>query len=236
MRERETQLLNDLQRLKELNATLDKLQGQPLSLLPVPQQLTQHEGTKLAPSPSSTRFAVGSSAAIEFKSACIAARATVLPERKIELAQITLKMAKTGDEAAICAALEQGADPNSANERDADETVLYFAAKAGHAGCVAALLAAGADVERGGNDGWTPLMHAVNAGERECTEVCRLLLDAGANIAAVDNNGRTALDLAVECVKTAEEEGEDLDEEDLGKAQAILTLLRSVSAPSGADL
>ena len=236
MRAREAQLLGDLKRLKELNATLDKLQGQPLSLLPVPQQLTQHEGTKLAPSPSAIRLAVGSSAAIEFKSACIAARATVLPERKIELAQITLKMAKTGDEAAICAALAQGADPNAANERDADETVLYFAAKAGHADCVAALLAAGACVERGGNEGWTPLMHAVNAGERECTEVCRLLLDAGANIAAVDNNGRTALDLAVECVRNAEEEGEDLDEEDRGKAQAVLALLRSVNAPSGADL
>jgi hypothetical protein len=251
MREREAQLLRDLARLKELNATMDRMQGEPLSLLPVPRQLAIHQGTTpasdLLPAAAPAAVAgaaavelmVGSAAAKAFNAECVAAQARVTPEAKAELAVITLKMAKQGDETAIRDALAKGASPNASNERDEDETVLYFAAKAGHAGCVAALLAAGADVDVGGNDNWTPLMHAVNSCERQCADVCRLLLAAGANIRAADaGDGRTALDLAIDVVKAHveeedgdEEEGEE--EEDTARAHEVLALLQSVKAPSG---
>ena len=45
-------------------------------------------------------------------------------------------------------------------------------------------------------NGWTALHYA--AGIRKCIEVTKMLFNAGANVTAIDNNGRTALHLAIE--------------------------------------
>ncbi len=74
-------------------------------------------------------------------------------------------------------------------------TVLLYAARAGCADCVSAILAAGEDVDRPTPDGVTPLMLAIDNYEFDTAKV---LLDAGASALAEDWWGRTALYLAVD--------------------------------------
>ena len=69
-------------------------------------------------------------------------------------------------------------------------TPLHYAARAGDARCVAALLAAGAPVDaRTTGAGATPLMRAAAGGHAGVVEA---LLAAGADAAAVDGDGETA--------------------------------------------
>ena len=237
MLEREEQLRLDLERLKAMNATLDRLQGGPMSLLMVPPELAAEPGTvaaKRAPPPATEEegalepLTVGSPAAAAFLAKCRLAQESVTPEEKTELAVVTLQMAKQGNEVAIREALSRGADPNAANPKDDDETVMFFAAKAGHAQCVEALLTAGSDVDRGGNQGWTPLMHAVNG---HYTEVCRVLLAHSADMSAADvDDKRTALDIAVNCVEQAVQ---DEEEEEAADARGVLAMLQAAGLGAG---
>jgi ankyrin repeat protein len=98
-----------------------------------------------------------------------------------------LQAATTGDAAAIRAALVAGADVNGA--ADTQITALGAAALYGHLEVVAALLAAGAEVEMD-QGGQTALMLAAGQGH---TAVVEALLARGADIAAKDKEGLTAL-------------------------------------------
>jgi len=72
-------------------------------------------------------------------------------------------------------------------------TALHEAALAGHAGIVAALLAAGADPHRADEAGRTPWLEAARG---QHAEVLEQLLAIGVDVAAVDASGRNALLLA----------------------------------------
>jgi ankyrin repeat protein len=73
-------------------------------------------------------------------------------------------------------------------------TPLLYAARAGCQGCVAAMVQAGADVDRPNPDGMTPMMMALDNGY---PAVARYLLDRGANPHTWDWWGRTPLYIAV---------------------------------------
>jgi ankyrin repeat protein len=73
-------------------------------------------------------------------------------------------------------------------------TPLLYAARAGCLACVAAMLDAGADIDRPNPDGMTPMMMALDNGY---PDVARYLLDEGANPHTWDWWGRTPLYVAV---------------------------------------
>ena len=75
-------------------------------------------------------------------------------------------------------------------------TVLGAAALGGNAAAIAALLAAGAEVEAKTNDSATALMFAAQGGHAAAIAA---LLAAGAEVDAKDNDGRTALEIAELC-------------------------------------
>ena len=78
-----------------------------------------------------------------------------------------------------------------ADTRDGERRgALHVAAAGGHAGIVAALLDAGADVRARDVHGMTPLLSAARGGRLSAFDV---LVDAGADVMAKDNDGRTAL-------------------------------------------
>ncbi|HEX8170204.1 MAG TPA: ankyrin repeat domain-containing protein [Thermoanaerobaculia bacterium] len=75
-----------------------------------------------------------------------------------------------------------------------EQTPLVSAARAGDAAQVRALLARGADPnEPSGENGWTPLLHAVHKGQREAAAA---LLDGGAAIDRGSPSGMTPLMMA----------------------------------------
>jgi ankyrin repeat protein len=74
-------------------------------------------------------------------------------------------------------------------------TPLHYAARGGHADCVAFLLQANAPVRARTRGGATPLMRAAFAGH---VDVCKLLLQAGSAIGAQDTDGETALHKAAQ--------------------------------------
>jgi ankyrin repeat protein len=73
-------------------------------------------------------------------------------------------------------------------------TPLLYGARAGCLGCVAAMIKAGADVDRPNPDGMTPMMMALDNGY---PDVARYLLEHGANPHTWDWWGRTPLYVAV---------------------------------------
>ena len=76
-------------------------------------------------------------------------------------------------------------------------TALMFAAQGGHAAAIAALLAAGAEVEAKRNDdGRTALMRAAEGGHAAAIEA---LVAEGAEVQARDDKGKTALEIAELC-------------------------------------
>ena len=84
---------------------------------------------------------------------------------------------------------------NNVNERDREgETLLYKAAKAGDVKKCEELLENGAKTEIT-NDFYrlTPLTIAAGEGY---VDVCKVLIDAGADVNAVDNDGCTAFNIA----------------------------------------
>jgi uncharacterized protein len=96
-------------------------------------------------------------------------------------------------------------------------TALLYAARAGCAGCVRAILEAGEDVDRPTPDGVTALMIALDNYEFDTAD---LLLDAGANPHYQDWWGRTALYVAVDMNSYVPRSGMPLtrSREDVGDA------------------
>jgi hypothetical protein len=90
-------------------------------------------------------------------------------------------------------------------------TPLHYAARGGHADCVALLLRSDAPVHaRTSAGGATPLMRAAFAGH---ATICRLLLRAGAAVEAQDTDGETALH------KAAQQQHGELLTELVGRSQ-----------------
>jgi ankyrin repeat protein len=74
-------------------------------------------------------------------------------------------------------------------------TPLLYAARSGCTDCVAAIVAAGADINRPNPEGMTPLMIAI---DNEALDTAALLLDLGADPRLWDWYGRTALYIAAD--------------------------------------
>lgn len=95
-------------------------------------------------------------------------------------------------------AIELGNDPGLVTS-PYDGTALIAAAHLGHDEVVRRLIAAGAPLDHVNNLGWTALIEAVVLGDGgpRHQRVVRALVDAGADQALADGQGRTPLDLAV---------------------------------------
>ena len=101
------------------------------------------------------------------------------------------------DEETLRILLRDGASARLVTSRY-DGTALIAAAHLGHDGVVRQLIAAGAPLDHVNNLHWTALIEAVVLGDGGARHqrVVQALLDAGANIALTDVQGRTARDLA----------------------------------------
>ncbi|WP_269457574.1 MULTISPECIES: ankyrin repeat domain-containing protein [unclassified Leifsonia] len=95
------------------------------------------------------------------------------------------------DERGVEFLLNAGADPNAGT----DEVPLSAAAGGRASGSVQRLLAAGADIDHRDSDGWTALMYAAQAGN---TEAAMALIAGGADRTVLDDDGRSATDIARE--------------------------------------
>lgn len=118
------------------------------------------------------------------------------------------EVAKTGDVAAITAALDAGVDVNASN---GIATPLYYAIDRGHLEAAKLLIARGANVNLAAKWG-PPLLVAAESGK---PELVKLLLDAGADAAAVFK-GQTGLHTVarngcLECVVALVEKGADVN-------------------------
>jgi uncharacterized protein len=91
-------------------------------------------------------------------------------------------------------AISLGANPRSITS-PYDGTALIAAAHLGHADVVRALIAAKAPLDHVNNLGWTAVIEAVILGDGGARHQATLkaLVDAGANIALADRDGRTPL-------------------------------------------
>ena len=109
-----------------------------------------------------------------------------------EPAKLIIKAAKSGDVATLKSLLSS--DSSLLEARDSDgSTPLHCATWKGHQNVVAALLAAGADVNavnQNGHWGTTPLHAAAHANQ---AAIAKLLLDHGADTKAKDMEGRTPM-------------------------------------------
>jgi ankyrin repeat protein len=123
-----------------------------------------------------------------------------------DLNQALLNALSGDDSAGVKVLLETGADAN-AMESDS-MTALMVAAQNAKPDAVKALVRAGAKINEIDEDGWTALMHVQDV------ESARILLNAGADMTVKNNEGKTALRLAIES-----------DQED------IVKLLKSRGAP-----
>lgn len=70
---------------------------------------------------------------------------------------------------------------------------MQIACRAGHADVVQALIARGAILDQTNNTGATALMYAAGGG---FDNICKMLLDAGADVRIEDKNAKTALQYA----------------------------------------
>jgi hypothetical protein len=99
--------------------------------------------------------------------------------------------------------LKHGADPNQSCPWDDGRTPLHY--HADEQDVIALLLDRGAKIVAGGSKAWTPLHEAVDLGRKDYQsqiparlKTAQLFLDHGADVNAVDKQGRTPLDLAYE--------------------------------------
>lgn len=143
-----------------------------------------------------------------------------------------MESASRGDLPMLSAALEEGAQSDSRDERGT--TALMRAAERGHVPVVRALLEAGADPNAERPGGITPLMHAAAGGN---VEVATLLLDAGARVdARAEDNGLTALRVAVataapDMARRLLAAGADRGEQDADGARLLFTAAGAGSVP-----
>ncbi|MGD8925733.1 MAG: ankyrin repeat domain-containing protein, partial [Thioalkalispiraceae bacterium] len=100
---------------------------------------------------------------------------------------------------------------------------LHAAAKRGDVQALQTLIANQANINQQDKDGWTPLMHAVRAGQRQSIDI---LLKAGAIPNIADKLGRTALELAgnhpVSMSRQLIEAGADVNRRNTGGIPVIL--------------
>jgi len=109
-----------------------------------------------------------------------------------------VRSAEHGDEAAVLALLEQGQNPDQAD--DFGLTALHGAAKKGHRGVVALLLQRRASVNKPSS--WkqeTPMHYACKYGR---AGIVRLLLEFAADLTVSSTDGRTPLQYALEKGRT----------------------------------
>ena len=106
-----------------------------------------------------------------------------------------LQAASKGDVAAVEKALYKGVPVESTNDKG--ETPLCLAVIGGHASTISTLLSHNAHIEARTRKGLTPLLCARKNASTSRTNVMRVLLFAGANLDAKDENGDTALHHAV---------------------------------------
>ena len=79
----------------------------------------------------------------------------------------------------------------------------------GHEACVRVLIAAKADLAYADSNGWTALHWAARCARCGHASICRVLIDEGASLTAVNRNGNTPLEVAKaqrnsECVAVLE--------------------------------
>jgi ankyrin repeat protein len=112
---------------------------------------------------------------------------------KEDLAIALVIATRNGDLTTARILLDRGADPNA---KDDDTTVLMLAAENGNPALVKAVIDAGAELDAVDDSGWTAMMHA------DEVENVRTLLNAGANMAVKNNDGETALAMAIKYDQT----------------------------------
>ena len=106
-----------------------------------------------------------------------------------------LQAARKGDVAAVEKSLEKGVPIESTNDKG--ETPLCVAVIGGHVSTISTLLSHNAQIEARTKKGLTPLLCARENVSTSRINVMRVLLSAGANVDAKDENGDTALHQAV---------------------------------------
>jgi hypothetical protein len=132
--------------------------------------------------------------------------------------------ARNGDVETIRSLCAHGADPDQPSGGN-DWTPLQHAVHTGQTQSVAALLDAGATIDRANSSGMTPLMLAAGYGQRD---IVQLLLARGAEPALRDRNGEAAVDYALNGMT-------DIDDFTFFRCQSeTATLLTKVSPPASA--
>lgn len=100
--------------------------------------------------------------------------------------------AKRSDLAEMQRLVTAGADVNNTDD---GYTPMVWAVVDGKLAAVKWLLDHGAEPDRRGKNGWTPLMSAASG---DCAEIARLLLDRGASAVIRSSEGKNAIDIADE--------------------------------------
>jgi len=101
---------------------------------------------------------------------------------------------KSGDFATVNALLQSGRFNNTINESVESYTILHFAVMYGTPAMVAALIAAGADVNQQDSNGLAALHLAALFGRQDNALI--LIVAGGAHVDQLDNNGSTPMHLA----------------------------------------
>jgi ankyrin repeat protein len=137
--------------------------------------------------------------------------------------------ATDGDPRIVELLYSNGADLNATSEEHEGKTALIIATEFRNIPFVKALIRAEADVNLRDCEGQTPLIVAtkfrnpteakMNGVEEALLELIQLLIDAGANLNAIDNYGKTALIYTcesgtIQCLKFLLEKGADIDIKD----------------------
>ncbi|MBN1238826.1 MAG: ankyrin repeat domain-containing protein, partial [Gammaproteobacteria bacterium] len=141
-----------------------------------------------------------------------------------------------GDDAALVALLERGADVGAAQPDGA--TALHWAAHRADVDAVRRLLEAGADPSVANRAGVTPLFLASEAGD---AETIRLLLEAGADASERFRNGETPLMMAArtgntEAIEVLLEHGADVDAAEELRGTTALMWAAAYSNPEAVRL
>lgn len=109
-------------------------------------------------------------------------------ERYVELQQMALDFARSGDSETLRSMIEAGIPVNLSDTKG--NTLLMLASYNGHPETVKMLLESNADTERRNDHGQTPLGGVAFKGY---LEICKMLTESGAEIDADQGGGRTSL-------------------------------------------